>query len=141
MVHILELLDELKRDNRITLEGMDKERLTFHDPCQLVRRGGIMQEPRELLNSVSADFVEMPSAGKWNWCCGGGGGVSANPEADALRLKTFSIKKEQLEKTGAKKMVTCCSNCRNMLEDGIEEYEMNVEVVGLTELIAEHLKQ
>lgn len=141
VVHILELLDELKRDKRITLEGMDKERLTFHDPCQLVRRGGIMQEPRELLNSVSADFVEMPSAGKWNWCCGGGGGVSANPEADALRLKTFSIKKEQLENTGAKKMVTCCSNCRNMLEDGLEEYGMNVEVVGVTELVAEHLKK
>ena len=141
VVHILELLDELRRENRISLEGMDAEKLTFHDPCQLVRRGGIMQEPRDLLSSVSDNFIEMPAAGKWNWCCGGGGGVSVNPDADELRLKAFSIKKDQVEKTGAKKMVTCCSNCRNMLDDGIEEYEMNIEVVGLTELIAEHLKK
>ncbi len=141
VIHVLELIDQLRRQGRIELEGLDMDKLTFHDPCQIVRRGGIMQEPRDLLNSVANDFVEMPCHEKWSWCCGGGGGVSANPNADALRLKTFTLKKQQLEQTGAKKMVTCCSNCRNMLEDGIEEYEMDVEVLGLTELIADHLKK
>ena len=141
VIHILELLDQLRREGRIELEGMDDEKLTFHDPCQIVRRGGVIQEPRDLLNSVSSDFVEMPCHGKWNWCCGGGGGVSANEDADELRLKTFSIKKNQIEQTGAKKLVTCCSNCRSMLEDGIEKYDMNIEVVGLTEVIADHLKE
>ena len=141
VIHILELLDQLRRDGRIKLDDMDTDKLTFHDPCQIVRRGGIQQQPRDLLNSVSSHFVEMPSAGKWNWCCGGGGGVSANPDADELRLKAFSLKKNQLDKVAAKTLVTSCSNCRNMLEDGIEEYEMDIEVIGLSELIADHLKE
>lgn len=141
VIHVLELLDQLRQENKIKLEGLDKENLTFHDPCQIVRRGGITQEPRDLINSVSSNFVEMPCSGKWNWCCGGGGGVSANSDADELRLKSFAIKKQQLDSAGAKTLVTSCSNCRNMLEDGIEEYEMDIEVIGLTELIADHLKE
>jgi len=141
VIHVLELLDQLRQEGKIILEGLDTNKITFHDPCQIVRRGGITQEPRDLLNSISSNFVEMPCSGKWNWCCGGGGGVSANPDADELRLKAFAIKKNQLDVTGAKTLVTSCSNCRNMLEDGIEEYEMDIEVVGLTELIADHLKE
>jgi len=141
VIHVLELLDQLRQEGKIKLEGLDNEKITFHDPCQIVRRGGITQEPRDLLNSVSSNFVEMPCSGKWNWCCGGGGGVSTNPDADELRLKAFAIKKQQLDGAGAKKLVTSCSNCRNMLEDGIEEYEMDIEVIGLTELIADHLKE
>ena len=141
VIHVLELLDQLRQEGKIKLEGLDNEKITFHDPCQIVRRGGITQEPRDLLNSVSSNFVEMPCSGKWNWCCGGGGGVSTNPDADELRLKAFAIKKHQLDGAGAKTLVTSCSNCRNMLEDGIEEYEMDIEVIGLTELIADHLKE
>ncbi len=141
VIHILELLDQLRREGKIELEGLETDKLTFHDPCQIVRRGGITQEPRDLLNSVTSNFVEMPCAGIWNWCCGGGGGVSANPDADELRLKTFAIKKQQLDSTGAKTLVTSCSNCRNMLEDGVEEYKMDIEVIGLGELIADHLKE
>ena len=141
VIHVLELLDQLRQEGKIKLEGLDKEKITFHDPCQIVRRGGITQEPRDLINSVSSNFVEMPCSGKWNWCCGGGGGVSANPDADELRLKAFAIKKHQLDSAGAKTLVTSCSNCRNMLEDGIEEYEMDIEVIGLTELIADHLQE
>jgi hypothetical protein len=32
-----------------------------------------------------------------------------------------------------------CATCRNTLEEGIEENNMNVEVLGLTELVANHL--
>jgi len=141
VIHVLELLNQLHREGRLKLEGKDREKLTFHDPCQIVRRGGVLEEPRELLNLVADDLVEMPCAGKWNWCCGGGGGVSANPDADELRLKVFNIKKTQLDATGAKKLVTSCSNCRNMLDDGIEEYGMDVEVIGLAEMLADHLAQ
>jgi Fe-S oxidoreductase len=56
-----------------------------------------------------------------------------------LRLKVFSRKKSQLDSIGVKAMVTTCSNCRNMLEEGLEEYGMEMEVLSLTELLAEHL--
>jgi Fe-S oxidoreductase len=88
---------------------------------------------------VASDFVEMNDHGKLNWCCGGGGGVSANERADPLRLKVFSRKKNQIDETGATTIVTACSNCRNMLLDGLEHNNMDIEVVGLTEMLAEHL--
>jgi len=40
--------------------------------------------------------VEMRDYGDMNWCCGGGGGISANERADALRHKLFARKKRQL---------------------------------------------
>ena len=139
VVHIIELLDQLRGDGRLRTTGIDETRMTFHDPCQMVRRGGVIDQPRNLLNMVAPNFVEMPEAGIQNWCCGGGGGVSANPRADELRLKVFSRKKSQLDAINVKTLVTSCSNCRTMLEDGLEHYHMDQNVIGLTELIAEHL--
>jgi Fe-S oxidoreductase len=139
VLHILEVLDELREQGRLQTEGMETARLTFHDPCQLVRRGGVIEEPRRLLNMLASDFVEMPDSGVWNWCCGGGGGVSANERADELRLKVFSRKKAQLDAVGVETLVTACSNCRIMLEDGVEANNMNLQIVGMAETIAAHL--
>lgn len=140
--HIVEILDEFREQGRLRLDGeMEDMKLTFHDPCQMVRRGGVVEQPRNLLNLIASNFHEMPDPGIWNWCCGGGGGVSTNERAEPLRLKVFSKKKSQLDAIGAKGMVTTCSNCRNMLEEGLEEYEMDVEVLSLTELLAEHLAE
>lgn len=139
VVHIIELLDELRAQGRLRLQGVDETRLTFHDPCQMVRRGGVIAQPRNLLQQVAPNFVEMPDSGVLNWCCGGGGGVSANERADDLRHKVFSIKRAQLDKIDANTIVTACSNCRNTLQDGLEHWRMPHEVVGLTELIADHL--
>lgn len=139
VIHIIELLDQLRGEGRLRTDGMDETRMTFHDPCQIVRRGGVIEQPRNLLNMVAPNFVEMPDAGMRNWCCGGGGGVSANTRADALRLKAFSRKKAQLDAIDVDTIVTSCSNCRSMLQDGLEHNHMPHEVVGLTELIAAHL--
>ncbi|BAZ94657.1 Fe-S oxidoreductase [Thiohalobacter thiocyanaticus] len=140
--HILEVLDELRAEGRLQTSGRESARVTFHDPCQLVRRGGVVQQPRSLLNMVAEDFVEMPDAGVMNWCCGGGGGVSANERANPLRAQVFSRKKKQLDGLQVEKLVTACSNCRNMLEEGLEENRMeDIEVVGLTEMLAEFLPE
>lgn len=139
IIHILELLDELQKTGRLQLSGHTDTPLTFHDPCQIVRRGGVIQPPRDLLGKVASGFVEMADHGTMNWCCGGGGGVSANERAEELRLKVFDRKRKQLEELGVKTMVTACANCRIILEEGIEDREMDVEVIGLTELVAEHL--
>ena len=44
-----------------------------------------------------------------------------------------------LDEIKVERIVTACSNCRNMLEDGLDENHMDIEVVGLTEMLAEHL--
>jgi Fe-S oxidoreductase len=139
VIHILELLDQLFQEGRLELSGKEGTPLTFHDPCQIVRRGGVVEPPRNLLNAVAENFVEMRDHGTMNWCCGGGGGVSANERAEALRLKVFNRKKRQLEELGVNTLVTACANCRIMLEEGIEHNGMETEVIGLTELISEYV--
>jgi Fe-S oxidoreductase len=139
VVHILELLEQLKAQGRIELEGIDHTPMTLHDPCQIVRRGGVIKQPRDLLNSVTDHFTEMQDHGVMNWCCGGGGGVSANERAEELRLQAFKRKKRQLDELGVDTLVTACANCRIILEEGLEHYKMETEVVSLTELLAEHL--
>jgi len=139
VVQITELLDQLTREGRLRTRGKDARRLTYHDPCQIVRRGGVAEAPRRLMHGVSGNFVEMPAAGAESFCCGGGGGVSAIHRAEKLRFAAFACKKRQVDATGAEALVTSCSNCRNVLEEAIDEYGMTLPVLGLTELVAQHL--
>ncbi len=139
VIHLMELLAKLRAEGRLPLAGKHDQRVTFHDPCQIIRRGGIDQEPRDLLNEITEDFAEMPDAGIWNWCCGGGGGVSAVDEAEHLRTKVFSRKMCQLDEVHPEQLVTACANCRNIIEEGLEAYNKDIEVIGLTELVAEYL--
>jgi len=139
VVHILELLDDLRQQGRLKVSGRLSQRLTYHDPCQISRRGGVIDEPRNLVNMFADNFTEMPDTGKMNWCCGAGGGVSSNERADEIRLQVFQRKKDQLDAIHVDGIISACSNCRIHLEDGLEEYHMDMPVLSLTETLAENL--
>jgi Fe-S oxidoreductase len=139
VVHILEVLDELRTAGKLRTSGKETRRLTYHDPCQISRRGGVYEQPRNLINMVAEDFVELPETGTMNWCCGAGGGVSANERAEELMLKAFKRKKAQLDAVQPEALISACANCRIQLEEGLEENHMDIPVIGLTETIAEHL--
>jgi Fe-S oxidoreductase len=140
VVHILELLDDLRQQGRLKVSGRLSQHLTYHDPCQISRRGGVINEPRNLINMFADNFTEMPDTGKMNWCCGAGGGVSANERADEIRLQVFQRKKDQLDAIHVDGMISACSNCRIYLEDGLEENHMDMPVLSLTETLAENLE-
>ncbi len=138
--HILEVLDEFRDQGKLKTDGIfETARLTYHDPCQIARRGGVIEQPRNLLKLIARNFVEMADHGKMNWCCGGGGGVSAIDEAHELRTKVFNRKKNQLQELKVEKLVTACANCRIIIEEGFEAYQMELPIIGLTEMVAEHL--
>ncbi len=137
--HILEVLDEFRKDGRLKITGKETQRLTYHDPCQISRRGGVIDQPRNLINLFASNFVEMEDAGKMNWCCGAGGGVSTNERADEIRLKVFQRKKDQLDQIKPDAIISACSNCRIYLEDALEEYNMDIPLMSLSETLAEHL--
>ena len=59
--------------------------------------------------------------------------------AEELRFAAFECKKQQVEASGAEALVTACGNCRNVLEEAIEHYDMTLPVLGLTELVAQYL--
>ena len=137
--HILEVLNELREQGKLEISSRETQKLTYHDPCQISRRGGVINEPRSLLDMVADNFVEMPDTGKMNWCCGAGGGVSSNERADEIRIKVFQRKKEQLDAIKPDAIVSACSNCRLNLEDALEEYNMDIPLLSLTEMLADHL--
>ena len=113
--------------------------LTYHDPCNLGRNGGMFEEPRLLIRSVAADFREMSPNRELNWCCGGGGGLVAAPEMKEVRMKAGRKKVEQVRRTGAKWVITACENCKAQLRDLSEHYELGAEVKGVIDLVADAL--
>jgi Fe-S oxidoreductase len=65
--------------------------------------------------------------------------VSSNERAEELKLKAFRRKKAQIEEVAPDRVVSMCATCRTQLEEGLEEYNIDIPVVGLTEIIADHL--
>ncbi len=139
--HIIEVLDELRQQGKFktTIDCCTTERITFHDPCQAARRGGVNLPQRNLLNMVTSSFIEMNDNMACNWCCGGGGGMNTIEKAEPLMRQVFHRKQRQIEELNVTKVVTMCATCRNTLEEGIEDNDMDVEVLGLTEIVANHL--
>lgn len=129
------------REGRIRLDKSKfTEPLTYHDPCQIARNGGVIDEPRYILKNLAGDFREMSPDPKYNWCCGGGGGLVALGE-DTLdfRMKSSKVKAEQVMKTGAKVLVTACENCHTQLSNLNDHYKMGVDVRFLTSMVADAL--
>jgi Fe-S oxidoreductase len=138
VMHITEYLAKLKREGRLKLKPLSGA-MTYHDPCQISRRGGATADARYLLSGFAEDFREMKPTGNANWCCGGGGGVAAIASAADLRQKVFAIKVRQVEETGADTMVSACSNCRLTLDEGKANANWDRGIDSLVEIIADHL--
>jgi len=129
------------RDNRITL---DKDTfdlpITYHDPCQIARNAGVMDEPRYILDQLTNAFREMSPEPKYNWCCGGGGGlVALGDETLDFRMKSSRVKADQVKETGADILATACENCHTQLDNLNDHYKMGVEVKFLSSMIADAL--
>ena len=140
---ITEMHARYLKEGRIRLDKSKlKEPVTYHDPCQMARNGGIIDEPRYVLSHLTDDFREMTDDPRYNWCCGGGGGLVALGE-DTLdfRMKSSKVKVDQVKKTGASILTTACENCHTQLSNLNEHYEMGVNVQFLSSLVADALVQ
>ncbi|MCG6909645.1 MAG: (Fe-S)-binding protein [Deltaproteobacteria bacterium] len=131
------------RENRIKLDkSRFKEAVTYHDPCQIARNGGVIDEPRFILQHLTDDFREMSPEPKYNWCCGGGGGlVALGDETIDFRMKSSKVKAEQVQKTGAGILTTACENCHTQLDNLNDHYKLGVEVRFLSSMVADALVQ
>ncbi len=139
VVHIAEFLAENVKSGKLKLKKVGKS-VTFHDPCQISRRGGATDAPREVLAALGVELREMTPGKGLNWCCGGGGGVVTIHRADPLRYKVFQLKMNQIEDTGAELPVTSCSNCRQTFDDGQAHFKWDKTMNSLLEMVADNLE-
>ena len=138
IIHMTEFLDELIATQRIRVRKIGQT-ATFHDPCQIVRRGGLEAAARRVLAALGFELIELEDHGVTGYCCGGGGGVVSNQRATPLRNKVFELKKQQIEATGAKRFVTSCGQCRITFEMGAKHAHWDKATESLLELVADNL--
>jgi len=137
---ILEVVLDLIRDGRIKLDRTkNRKPITLHDPCNLVRLGGIVEEQRYILKEAVSEFIEMTPNRQNNFCCGGGGGQLAMTNFSQRRLAVGQIKADQIARTGAKIVVTPCHNCIDQLMELNKHYRLGVEIKTVCEMVAEAL--
>ncbi len=140
---ITELHARYLREGRIKLDNTKiDDPVTYHDPCQIARNGGVIDEPRYILQHLTTDFREMSPDPRYNWCCGGGGGLVALGEDNLdFRMKSSRVKVDQVKETGAKILATACENCHTQLSNLNSHYQAGVEVQFLSSLVAGALVQ
>ncbi|MBA7556614.1 hypothetical protein ES705_49329 [subsurface metagenome] len=90
VISVIELIAEYIRSGRIKLDPSKNQKLvTLHDPCNLVRAGGIIEEQRYILNKAVENFIEMTPNRVNNYCCGGGGGQLSMSEYNERRIQSW----------------------------------------------------
>lgn len=111
--------------------------VTYHDPCNFAKSCGIVEEPRAILRATCQDFRDMTPTGAHNWCCGGGGGLSAMDDIRDFRMKVSGKKKlEQIKATGAKYVAAACANCKRQLMQLMETHKESIEVGGVHDMLS-----
>jgi len=142
VINIMEYSHKALLDGRLKVKsGAILDRVTYHDPCNIARSKWIINQPRELLEAICKDYVDMVPGGQMNICCGGGGGTVSIDEIRKFRTGTGGhVKAEQIKATGAKYVVAPCANCKKQLREVCEDNGLHdVEIVGLHDLLLKAL--
>ena len=139
VMHHTQFLKLLLDEGRISIEGgsYKGKRITFHDPCYLGRANEVYEAPRELIQKLEVELLEMKRCKRNGLCCGAGGAqMFKEPEKG-----TKDINIERTEDALAIKpdiIATGCPFCNTMMTDGIKnkEKENEIKVLDIVELIA-----
>jgi len=139
---ILLLLEEFIDSGRIRLDpSKNTDRVTLHDPCNLVRWGGVSEPQRRILRQAVSDFVEMTPNRRDNYCCGGGGGMLSMSEYGGRRIASGSRKADQIRATGARIVAAPCHNCADQLIEISRKYNLGAEIMAVVELVYAALRR
>jgi heterodisulfide reductase subunit D len=103
VIHVTQFLKDF--DFRVKTD----KRVTYHDPCDLGRHCGIYDEPRETIQKIAPNFVEMPSNRENALCCGAGGGVRGAFPKNSIAMARRRLK--EAEEVGAEIVLTECNSC------------------------------
>lgn len=117
-------------------QGHTPIRVTYHDPCHLVRGQGIKSQPREVLKAIAGvEYVEMKDA---DVCCGAAGSFCVTHPA--LSEGVGSNKADNIIATNADIVVSGCPSCLTQLKAMLAEKRSTIKVMHPMELLAESYK-
>lgn len=137
---VIEVIADYLRSGKIKVDPtIIQEPVTLHDPCNLVRSGGIIEEQRYVLKKAVSNFIEMTPNRENNYCCGGGGGQLSMGEYKERRIEAGKIKAKQIRKTGAKIVATPCHNCIDQIMELNQHYKLGVKIKTVGEIVADAL--
>lgn len=145
VIHHATYLQQLIQEGRIKLQGggsFKGKKITYHDSCYLGRANGIYEAPRQVLELLDAELVEMKRCRTNGLCCGAGGAqMFKEEEKGAVRINQERTN-EALD-TGAQVIAAACPFCNTMLTDGVKgkEKEAEVQVLDIAELVAASLQK
>ena len=140
VIHHTTLLQQLINDGKVVLkEGGEfkGKKISFHDSCYLGRANNIYEAPRQILEALDADLVEMKRCRSNGLCCGAGGAQMFKEDEPGTTRINYERTDEALE-TGAKIIASACPFCNTMMTDGVKnkEKENEVQVMDIAELVA-----
>jgi heterodisulfide reductase subunit D len=133
VLHASQFLARLLAESRLKL-GTVEQVVTYHDPCDLGRKGGIFDAPRQVIEAVPGiEFREMEATRENALCCGGGGDVQIVDET--VTATVASRRLGQAQRTGARVLLSACQQCKRTLLAAARRDKVRMRVMDLTELV------
>lgn len=131
--HAAQFLVEMSIEDRFAL-GPVEEVVTYHDPCDLGRKSGVYEEPREVLTCIPGlELREMDASRENSLCCGGGGDVEISDPS--VSRGVAGRRMEQVEATEARYVASACQQCKRTLQEGARRHRIRVRAVDVVELL------
>lgn len=143
VIHHTTFLQGLINDGRVRLKeggAFKGKKITYHDSCYMGRGNGVYEAPREVLQALDVELVEMKRCRVNGLCCGAGGAQMFKEEEKGDTRVNFERGEEAVD-TGAKVIAANCPFCTTMLMDGVknQEKEDEVQVMDVAEMVAQSL--
>ena len=137
--HHSQFLKRLLLSGKLKVEGekFKGKKITYHDPCYLGRANNEYKAPRDLIEKLQANLLEMKNSKSNGLCCGAGGAqMFKEPEKGNKDINI--LRTEQALDTKPDIIAAACPFCNTMMTDGIKnkEKEKDVSVMDIAELIA-----
>jgi heterodisulfide reductase subunit D len=133
ILHATEFLARLIDEGKLKL-GPIEDVITYHDPCDLGRKSGVYDAPRQVLRSIPGlTFVEMAQNSADSLCCGGGGDIAMY--AGDVSADVAQRRMRQAELVGARLIVSACQQCKRTLADGGRKARIRIRPLDITELV------
>jgi Fe-S oxidoreductase len=122
------------KSKKIKTKKVKIGKVTFQDPCHLGRFSKEYAAPREIMQRLGLDVVEMWRTRDNSLCCGAGGGVIVNrPD---LAKKYADNRWQEIKATGAQTLLTACVFCNANLRQAKPK---NVAMMDITSVVAQAL--